>query len=96
MKGVAMELAPHNITVNTIAVGAVDTDMNAAVRDDHDLLQEIHAGIPMGRFGQPGEVAAVVADILASGSYLTGASITLAGGLLLMRGYGKPAPYQKP
>jgi len=34
-----------------------------------------------------------VVDLLASGSYLTGASLTLDGGLLLMRGYGKPSPY---
>lgn len=96
MKGVAMELAPHRINVNTIAVGAVETDMNAAVRENEALLKEVVEGIPMGRFGRSEEVALVVADMLASGSYLTGSSITLDGGLLLMRGYGKPAPYQKP
>jgi len=95
MKGVAMELAPHNIKVNTIAVGAVETDMNAAVRENATLLNEVNEGIPMGRFGQPEEIAEVVADILASGSYLTGSTITLDGGLLLMRGYGKPKPYSK-
>lgn len=95
MKGAAMELAPHNIRVNTIAVGAVETDMNAAVRNDAALLQEVNRGIPMGRFGLPEEVAAVVCDLLASGSYLTGSTITLDGGLLLMRGYGKPGRYTK-
>lgn len=95
MKGVAVELAPHNIKVNTIAVGAVETDINAAVRENAALLSEVNQGIPMGRFGQPEEIAAVVVDILASGSYLTGSTITLDGGLLLMRGYGKPKRYQK-
>jgi NAD(P)-dependent dehydrogenase (short-subunit alcohol dehydrogenase family) len=93
MKGVAMELAPHGITVNTIAVGAVETDLTAPVRQDYALLKEVNEGIPMGRFGQPEEVAAVVCNLLASGSYLTGSTITLDGGLLLMRGYGKPKPY---
>lgn len=93
MKGVAMELGPHNIKVNTIAVGAVETDMNRAVWENPDLLREVSDGIPAGRLGYPDEVAAVVADLLASGSYVTGATITIDGGLLLMRGYGKPTKY---
>lgn len=94
MKGVAMELAPHNIRVNTLAVGAIETDMNRTVWENPDLLREVNAGIPMGRFGQPEEIATVVVDLLASDSYLTGASIPIDGGLLLMRGYGKLNPYK--
>ena len=93
MKGVAMELAPQGIKVNTIAVGAVETDMNRAVWENPDLLKEVSDGIPSGRLGSPDEVAAVVADLLASGSYVTGTTITIDGGLLLMRGYGKPNRY---
>jgi NAD(P)-dependent dehydrogenase (short-subunit alcohol dehydrogenase family) len=95
MRGVAMELAPHNIRVNTLVVGAIETDMNQAVRDNPELLKTVNEGIPMGRFGQPDEIAAVVVDLLASGSYMTGASITIDGGLLLMRGYGKPTKYNE-
>ena len=94
MKGVAMELAPHNIKVNTFALGAVQTDINADVWQNPELLQTVNEGIPMGRLGQPEEIAAVLVDLLASGSYMTGASITIDGGLLLMRGYGKPRPYK--
>ena len=93
MQGAALELAPHNIRVNTIAVGAVQTDINVAVTSNSELLKSVNEGIPLGRFGQTEEVAAVVADLLASGSYLTGSSIVLDGGLLLMRGYGKPEKY---
>ena len=93
MKGVAMELAPHQIRVNTIALGAFETDITAPVWQNPTLLKEVNDGIPMGRFGQPYEAAAVIVDLLSSGSYLTGASITLDGGLLLMRGYGKPTLY---
>lgn len=96
MQGVAMELAPHNIKVNTLALGAIDTDMTAGVRENPDLLKTVNDGIPMGRFGEPDEIAGVVVDLLASGSYLTGASITIDGGLLLMRGYGKPEKYEQP
>lgn len=94
MKGAAMELAPHGIKVNTLALGAIDTDMTAPVRENPALLKTVNDGIPMGRFGRPEEVAAVVVDLLASGSYVTGATITIDGGLLLMRGYGKLGFYQ--
>ncbi len=95
MRGVAMELGPHGIRVNTLVVGAIETDMNQTVRDNPDLLRTVNEGIPMGRFGLPDEIAAVITDLLASGSYMTGASITIDGGLLLMRGYGKNESYQK-
>jgi glucose 1-dehydrogenase len=93
MKGVAMELAPHNIKVNTLAVGIIETDMTAVVKNTPALLNEVNEGIPMGRFGQAAEIANVVVDLLASGSYITGSSITIDGGLLLMRGYGKNKKY---
>lgn len=94
MKGVALELAPHHIAVNTLAVGAIETDMTAEAIANPQFFNEVTAGIPMGRFGQPDEIAALLVDLLASGSYLTGASITVDGGMLLMRGYGKPEKYQ--
>lgn len=94
MRGVAQELAPHGIRVNTLVVGAIRTDLNRAVWEDPERLAEVNAGIPAGRFGQPEEIAAVVVDLLHSGSYMTGTSITIDGGLLLMRGYGKPGRYE--
>lgn len=90
MKGVALELAPHNIKVNTIAAGAIATDMTREARENPESFREVSEGIAMKRFGLPEEIAAVVVSLLASGSYLTGESITIDGGLLLMRGYGKP------
>lgn len=94
MKGVALELAPHQIKVNTLAVGAIETDINASVWQNPELLQAVNEGIPLGRFGQVDEIASIVTDLLASGSYITGSTITIDGGLLLMRGYGKPEPYK--
>ncbi|MEN9950590.1 MAG: hypothetical protein RLY85_1342 [Bacteroidota bacterium] len=94
MKGVAMEMAPHHIKVNTLALGAVETDMTAGVINDPALLKEVNEGIPMGRFGNADEIAHVLVDLLSSGSYITGSSITIDGGLLLMRGYGKNKQYK--
>lgn len=93
MKGVALELAPHNIKVNTIAAGAIETDMTREARENPESFREVSEGIAMRRFGLPQEIASVVVSLLAAGSYLTGESITIDGGLLLMRGYGKPKPY---
>jgi NAD(P)-dependent dehydrogenase (short-subunit alcohol dehydrogenase family) len=93
MKGVALELAPHNIRVNTIAAGAIETDMTREARENPEAFREINEGIAMGRFGLAEEVAAVLVNLLVAGSYLTGESITVDGGLLLMRGYGKPKSY---
>lgn len=93
MKGVAMELGPHNIRVNTLAVGAIQTDINRDVWENPDLLQTVNDGIPAGRLGLPAEIAHVLVDLIRSGSYMTGSTITIDGGLLLMRGYGKLKPY---
>ena len=87
MKGVALELAPHNIKVNTLAVGAVETDINAAVWRNAENLRTVNSHIPLGRFGKAEEVAAVLCDLLASGSYVTGSTIKIDGGWLLNSGY---------
>ncbi len=96
MQAAALELAPHGINVNTFAVGAVETDMTAEARANPAFFKEVVDGIPAGRFGLPEEIAAVVGDLLSSGSYLTGASLVIDGGMMLMRGYGKGSPYKNP
>jgi NAD(P)-dependent dehydrogenase (short-subunit alcohol dehydrogenase family) len=93
MKGAALELAIHNIKVNTFAVGAIETDMTAEAIANPVFFKEVNEGIPMGRFGLPEEIAAVIVNLIHSGSYMTGSSITIDGGLLLMRGYGKTKKY---
>ena len=86
MKGVALELAPHNIKVNTFAVGAVETDINAAVWQDAEKVNVVNSHIPIGRFGKTEEVASVLCDLLSSGSYITGSTIKIDGGWLLKSG----------
>ncbi len=96
MQGLALELAPHAINVNTLAVGAIRTTINATVWENPGLLASVNEGIPVKRFGEPEEIAAVIASLLESGSYMTGSTIVIDGGLLLMRGYGKPGKYPSP
>jgi 3-oxoacyl-[acyl-carrier protein] reductase len=77
-KALAKELAPSGITVNAIACGVIDTQMNACFSDDEK--QALIDEIPAGRFGQPDEVAALVLQLAGRNKYLTGQIITLDGG----------------
>lgn len=87
MKNIALELAPHGIRVNTFPVGAVNTDMTRAIRQDPERLEAVNRGIAMRRMADPTEIArAVVAFAGGAGDYATGASIVLDGGLSLVRG----------
>ncbi len=78
-KAAAKELAHHGVRVNAIQPGLIRTSMTASLRDD--IWQQKLAEIPMGRAGQPEEVASV-ALFLASdwSSYMTGAVLEVTGG----------------
>src|SRR5437764_2909838 len=82
-KVMALELAEHGITVNSVAPGEIATPMTG--NEDVDPKTIERPGIPMGRPGNAHEMAAVV-TFLASpdASYVTGSSIVADGGLLLM------------
>jgi gluconate 5-dehydrogenase len=79
----AVELAPHGVTVNALAPGYFLTDGNSATRAaDPGFEARIAARTPMGRWGRPEELAAA-ALFLASpaSSYMTGSIVTVDGGL---------------
>ena len=76
-KALAKELAPSNILVNAISPGFIDTDMNKVFEKDE--LDTIFEEIPLGRAGQPSEVANLVYKI-ATSNYITGHIITVDGG----------------
>jgi NAD(P)-dependent dehydrogenase (short-subunit alcohol dehydrogenase family) len=79
----ALELAPHGITVNAVAPGEIATPMTG--NEDVDPHTIDRPGIPLGRPGHANEIAAAIA-FLASGeaSYVTGESFVVDGGMLLM------------
>jgi NAD(P)-dependent dehydrogenase (short-subunit alcohol dehydrogenase family) len=82
-KVMALEVAEHGITVNSVAPGEIATPMTG--NEDVDPHEVDRPAIPAGRPGDAREIAAVVA-FLASGkaSYVTGTSVVVDGGLLLM------------
>ena len=81
-KALAKELAQYGINVNCVSPGVIGTQR--VLQATRDMVQTYLSGIPMGRVGEPEEVAKVVL-FLSSGesSYITGENIVVAGGMTL-------------
>jgi NAD(P)-dependent dehydrogenase (short-subunit alcohol dehydrogenase family) len=78
--GLAQEVAPRGIRVNGVAPGIVRTDIHAAAGDP-DRLERVAPAVPMGRVGEPEEIAEAIAWLLGDGCpYATGATLRVAGG----------------
>jgi NAD(P)-dependent dehydrogenase (short-subunit alcohol dehydrogenase family) len=79
-KGGARELGPYGITVNVLTPGPIDTEiMGGRLTDERKT--SMSAGIPLGRVGQPDEIAATIAFLLSDGAaYINGATIQVDGG----------------
>jgi glucose 1-dehydrogenase len=92
-KVMALALAPHNIRVNAIGPGSIMTAMMATVATDREAKGRVLSRTPLGRIGEPDEVAAV-ATFLASddASYITGEIIYVDGGRLALN-YTVPVNY---
>jgi NAD(P)-dependent dehydrogenase (short-subunit alcohol dehydrogenase family) len=80
VKGLALELGPHNITVNSVAPGPIRAGIRA------------HERVPLGRTGEPTEVASVVRFLASDeASFVTGSCYGVDGGLTLMASPVQPA-----
>jgi glucose 1-dehydrogenase len=83
MRNLSIELAPLGITINNVAPGAIQTPINQKLLSDPKLLNPLLANIPLGRLGQPSDVAGVTAFLASDdAAYITGATIVVDGGLL--------------
>lgn len=80
-KTLALEMAKYNITVNAIAPGFTETEMLSQVPEH--IRKKIMERVPMGRFGQPEEIARAVVFIAAEGDYITGQQINVNGGVYM-------------
>jgi 3-oxoacyl-[acyl-carrier protein] reductase len=81
-KSLAREIGSRNVTVNCVAPGFIDTDMTRDIPEAQRQAAIQH--IPLGRFGQPADVAAAVAFLASPGAgYITGTTIDVNGGRLM-------------
>lgn len=84
VRNLARQLAPDGITVNNIAPGVIDTDRTAKGIQNPVRLKRILEHIPVDRCGQPDDCAAAAALLCSeAGSYITGASLYIDGGMSL-------------
>lgn len=83
MRTAAVELAPHNITVNNIGPGAIYTPIDKDVEEDAKLNDEILNEIPMHRWGKPEEVGQLAVYLASDDAgYVTGSTHFIDGGML--------------
>lgn len=80
-RGMALELVEHGITVNMVAPGVVATDLTAGTLNNPETRARRVGRIPMGRPGDPADIAAAVVFAASAGaSWMTGSTITVDGG----------------
>jgi gluconate 5-dehydrogenase len=81
-RGMAVELAPHNIQVNAIAPGYFATEMNRALIDNAEFNAWVCKRTPAGRWGQPEEIAGLAVFLASRASdYITGQILVIDGGM---------------
>jgi gluconate 5-dehydrogenase len=81
-RGMAVELAQHNIQVNAIAPGYFATEMNRALIDNAEFNAWVCKRTPAGRWGQPDELAGLAVFLASAGSnYITGQMFVIDGGM---------------
>ncbi len=84
VKGLSTELAPHNILVNCVAPGWVDTDMSRPVLSDARARRKIDSTIPLGRVATAEEVAGPIVFLASDlASFITGEVLNVNGGSVL-------------
>ena len=87
MRTIAVELAPHKITVNNIAPGAVATSINKETLGDEDLMEELLSEIPLGRMAEPEEIGGMAVYLASDvASYVTGSTFFIDGGMIRQAG----------
>ena len=87
MRTIALELAPHSITVNNVCPGAIDTQMDARLKGDERAFSTLLGEIPLHRMGRPEEVAELCVFLASqAAAYITGASYIIDGGMTRQAG----------
>ena len=87
MRTIAVELAPYGIIVNNIAPGAVETPMDAPLKEHPDQMEKLLSEIPLGRMGKPEEIAALAVYLASdAAACVTGSTFFIDGGMTQQSG----------
>ena len=80
-KTIAKELAPRGVTANVVAPGFIETDMTGDLKNTEEILKYI----PLGRYGQPEEVAGLIRFLASdpAAAYITGQVMNMDGGMVM-------------
>jgi len=80
-RAMALDLAPHGITVNALCPGVFKTEINRPILRDPDYLREFLKQIPLGQMGEPDQLKGAIVFLASdAGSYMTGAALMIDGG----------------
>jgi NAD(P)-dependent dehydrogenase (short-subunit alcohol dehydrogenase family) len=83
-RALAVEYGPENIRVNCIAPGLIRTDFARALWEDEHRLKSVNAKTPLGRIGEPDEIAGTAVMLAsAAGSFISGETIVIDGGVTI-------------
>lgn len=82
-EALAVELAPHNIRVNAVSPGMIETPMISSIKQDPKTMEAMLARVPMHRAGKPEEISNLVLFLASDeSSYMTGSTVVVDGGWL--------------
>ena len=80
-KAFALEMAPHNVTVNAISPGPFGTDMNVPIMNNPELNQQFISRIPVGRWGKVEDIGQLAVYLCSdAASFITGTDFLIDGG----------------
>ena len=96
VKAAALDLAADGITVNAVCPGPTHTGMTEGIRGVTAIHEGLRRAVPMQRWGEPHEVAAVIAFLLSpAASFVTGVAIPVDGGITANTGQFLPRPKER-
>ncbi len=91
VRAAAVDLGPDNITVNAVCPGPTETEMTARIKGAPALHDRLRRAVPLQRWGQPAEIAAVIAFLVSTeASFVNGAVIPVDGGITASTGQFLP------